>query len=232
MQIGRIAKRILLLGGPTGLLLWLFARSSSTEPVYKGQRLRVWTERLAWRSFTGTPSEPKEAVLQIGTNGIQFYFEWIQHSQSSPSAKLSELFARRLGGKDTVSPKSERADGACAALCILVAHADAVVPRLQMIVEETKSSEVASRVAITLARLGASGNSALISLMRNRSLRHRMEVIEAAAAVGANRSQLLPALVDVTLDPSPEIRAAAQLSIERIENLGSAQKETPGIGPP
>lgn len=232
MRIGRIAKRILLLGIPTGLLMWLVGRSSSTEPEYRGQRLRVWTEDLASRSFTGHCPESKEAVLQIGTNGIPFYLEWIQYSQSSPRAKLSELFSRRLGTPDLVAAKAERANGASTALCILVAHANAIVPRLQMIVEETKSSEAASRVAITLARLGDPGNKALISLMRNRSLRHRMEVIEAAAAVGGNWKQILPALLEVTLDPSPEIRTAAQLSIERIQYLGSAEKEPPSTGIP
>src|SRR5438128_1379403 len=100
--IGTLA---VVLCGVLAVMFWL----DKHEPVYAGRKLSVWVISL------GTSPElfiNREAVRQIGTNGIPFYLEWIRFERNGFGEVLHDArvrLARLLGANGADTPELLRA---------------------------------------------------------------------------------------------------------------------------
>jgi HEAT repeats len=180
----RILIAAILVLGMAGLIVAIVYFASSREPSYQGKTLSEWIAPFCRQTAKGldAPGGPehfqelepvRNAVRQIGTNGLPFLIARLNHRES----KLHRM-ARQLSEKQPIAdlkltdPNVSKIR-AIRALAILGPGANPAIPSLKA---QLTDADLSEHVIYTLSSTGAQGTRALVEQYTNVPAPLRIEI--------------------------------------------------------
>ncbi len=227
-------KKAIWISAAVGLLAALVVLNlwpGPKEPEYQGHKLSYWAE--AGYTLQYTPSTGgfhrynnkdanainRDAINTIGTNGIPFYFEWLEYQESPIKYKCYNMWNQlriRLGLDPVYDAKFIRYHATLWAIYNMRANPDAVVLGLAQILMAAKSPDSALDVAYVLAQKREPGLLPLVSGATNKNAIVRAAVAEAMSMIGTSNFNVFPEFSNLLQDPDPIVRKAADRSINSL----------------
>ncbi len=225
-------------------ILWLFAvvllaasvyalLRSQAEPAYQGRSLSSWladfdkdlAKNPRWgsvpfivRDVTRVDQKAVEAVRQIGTNALPFLLSWVNYEVPAWNTKLKALLKRAGISWSPGLDKESRAARAQLAFEILGPRAEAAIPELAQLTDDSRASIPARRAILALSCLGQAAVPPLVSLITNetRHLELRLRALESIAWMGTNARPAVPALIQCLKDPDSHVRSFAASNLGKL----------------
>jgi len=215
-------RRVYLLVVGVGALTFCLGANGfhPSEPEFGGKKLREWVD--GENQHGG--SDFVDAIQHIGTNAVPFLLKWIKYEP--PSWKTKSLFVvNKMFHSTLIDRRHLRANGAKWTLLTLGVKAEAAIPALSRLMNDTKIPATARRATDVLALLAPQLLSAELALMTNNSAALRLSMVN---RIGINdsshsdvppRGPVLEALLRSFEDPNTQVATAA------IDKLGLAAIE-------
>jgi hypothetical protein len=193
---------LLVVGAVVGLIVVGALRER--EPEYGGKRLSEWVEKTSCfvegsfgKNLVVTPPEAVDPIRHIGSNALPCLLEWIRYDPPAWKTRLftiiNNTFHCRLEDKRLV-----RADGATTGLIILGNKAHGAIPRLALLMSDTRTTNTAVRATWVLALMRcpfegndpSSAHAVLVSLLSHPDPGARMAATNALARIRPQALQL------------------------------------------
>jgi len=219
-------QRILLIGVPVAVLATValvLMLTREREPEYEGKKLSEWVRGLEGPTEAAR-QEAHEAVGNIGTNGLPYLVKLVGHDMSPLKRRFyssTNPLVKRLVAFWWVFDKRDAAlqFGAAHALIQLGAKAEGAVGDLSRLASRTKPSLSRNLAASVLCEMGKPGLPALVGILTNQLARGGNWTSDSVVVAnyiwknaGMDRQvgELgIPALLSMSKNPNPRIRAAA-----------------------
>ncbi len=187
---------------------------STREPVYGGKALSQWVTEGQREAWGIRAREARQAVTEIGTNGVPFLVTWAAYEPSRAKQIWLEWGSRlhlRQRGED---PLEFRTRGAWVVLWDLREKAAPAIPGLTRIMREAKTMERRTQAMTVLGNLGVL--EPLLSVAADESSPDRrmaIMIIGANPALGTNRSKGIPLFLKALQDPDPGVALNAAYAL-------------------
>ena len=198
-------RRIWLLAGMLVALVALVCLAlHDPEPSYKGKSLRVWILKDTSPEF-GYSKEAKEAVLQIGTNGVPIFLKMLRAKDSKLKSGFIKLLEKQSLVGLRLTPAGDKNLAACRAFEILGADARTAVPELVKIYEENISTGSQCLTAASIGYIGPSASNAISALLRGVKTTNdpvRWNTVWALGKIHGEPELVLPVLLKLIRDPN------------------------------
>jgi HEAT repeat protein len=183
------------------------------EPEYHGRKLSaLLLEMVGSGSEAPRDSPLGKAIVEIGTNGIPFYLDWIRYDENLLEAIAASIFEER---EKKVHWKKLRRWGSVQAFRILGEDAQPAIPSLVQCAGAPNNSVARACSFECLAHIAVPAVPSLVSLMTNGNSSVRLLAVRKAALFGSNaivRAQLERLLTD----PDMDVRTAVSTNLTRI----------------
>ena len=202
----RKRKRLLLVAVVTGLLVvsfWFLA--PNPEPTYNGRPLSEWIG-VYYGTFTSPRPKAKaaEAIRAIGTNGLPWLLNWIDHEPSPWRYRIGSL-AERLpdsitGGSPLIrltvqSAGVKRAQHAATAFQALGPMAVPAIPELARLLCTTNSPSSNQRALFALSCLGPAAVPAIAKFLSSPRYDGDPWAMHCIQNMGTNARAITPIIV-------------------------------------
>ncbi len=172
------------------------------EPSYQGHPLSWWVDQFGHNHYN-RDNDPKikEAISQIGTNGIPFLFVWMRSCDDMKTVRVEDL------------DRVVRAQDAAAALALLGTNADSALPELERMANDPAEGAGSQMASMALYRLGDEGLPALSTVLANPKVPDRVGLMRAMFGSFKTNAAVVPVYVKCLQDEDLREQAARSLRI-------------------
>jgi HEAT repeat protein len=153
-----------------------------------------------------------KAIVEIGTNGIPFYLDWIRYKPNLLEEVASLIFEER---EYKVHWKKLRRWGSVQAFRILGEDAQSAIPMLVQYASAPKDSLARTCSVECLAHIGEPAIPSLVALMTNENSGVRLLAVRKAVVFGSN-AVVAAQFERLSMDPEMQIRMEVLTNLSRI----------------
>lgn len=193
--------------------------SRESEPTYAGHSLSEWmaTNAIAVVTSDIARSEQAEnAIREIGTNAIPYLLRWIAEEPPIPptaAAKLPAPVTENPVAQLVIDgPNNQRAFDATYAFSILGTNATSAIPRLNLLIADTKRPVTAHRALTALAYIGAPAFPTTLAALADTNHPYRGDIASTMETLMANELDVatnMQPFVAALTDSDVNVRIAA-----------------------
>lgn len=157
------------------LVFWLWQSTNphqSPDPIYRGKKLSEWLIAYASSVDSHSPeiavraTEAREAILQIGTNGLTLLIEMISSEDTAFGRWLAQQVPGRLALAVRFGDAADRRGIANYGFSVLGEHAAPAIPRLKKLLTNPNSGVRAAALETLVCCVGASSQETMPEILR------------------------------------------------------------------